>query len=185
MEDFYPMGDKLILTSEAISRIIDEFSQKIYNDIKGAEYAIVGVQTRGVELANRIKKRIKEISGKEPRSGILDITFFRDDLATRGYLPVIKETRIDFDINGMNVILVDDVIFTGRTTKAALETLMGFGRPKSIKLFVLVDRRNRELPIQPDYCGFTIDTEIDDEIKVHLKETDGLDDSVLLIKKTS
>jgi pyrimidine operon attenuation protein/uracil phosphoribosyltransferase len=177
------MSEKLILASDAIARIIDEYSQKIYDEIKGGEYAIIGVQTRGVELAKRIKKRIKEISGKEPRSGILDITFFRDDLSTRGYLPVIKETRIDFDINGMNVILVDDVIFTGRTTKAAIETLMGFGRPKSIRLFVLVDRGNRELPIQPDYCGFTISTGINDEIKVRLKETDSLDDSVILIKK--
>ncbi len=179
------MCENLILAGDAISRIIDEFSLKIYDEIKDGEFAIVGVQTRGVELANRLKKRIREISGKEPRSGILDITFYRDDLATRGYLPVIKETRIDFDINGMNIILVDDVIFTGRTTKAAIETLMGFGRPKSIRLFVLVDRRNRELPIQPDYCGFTINTDINDEIKVRLRETDGLDDSVILIKSKS
>lgn len=176
------MDENLILANDFIARIIDELSEKIYNDISGREYAIIGIQTRGVELANRIKKRIEELSGKKPRSGVLDITFYRDDLATRGYLPAIKETRIEFDITGMDIILVDDVIFTGRTAKAALETLTGFGRPRSIKLFVLIDRGNRELPIQPDYCGFSINTAIEDEIKVRLKDTDGIEDSVLLVK---
>ena len=177
------MGEKVVLESKKISRIIDDYAEKIYKDRGGNEFAIIGVQTRGVELANRIQKRIEDISGKEVKSGILDITFYRDDLATRGYLPVIKETRIEFDITGMTIILVDDVVFTGRTVKAALETLMGFGRPMAIKLFVLVDRGNRELPIQPDYCGFSVKTAIDDKIEVRLNETDGVEDSVVLCNK--
>ncbi len=177
------MGDRIVIESNDISRIIDEYSENIYKDINGSEFAVVGIQTRGIELAKRIINKIKEVSGNEVRNGILDITFYRDDLATRGYLPAIKETRIEFDITGMTIILVDDVIFTGRTIKAALETLMGFGRPRAIKLFALVDRGNRELPIQPDYCGFKIDTDVEDEIRVRLKETDNVEDSVVLCKK--
>ena len=126
--------------------------------------AIVGMQTRGVEIARRLKARIESISGRKVNEGIIDITFYRDDLATKGVLPVIKETRIGFDIRNMTILLVDDVIFTGRTTKAALETLTSFGRPKAIRLFVMVDRGNRELPIQPDYCGYRIRTGIKDAV---------------------
>jgi len=174
--------NKLILDAEDIEQIIEKYAEKIYNDLKSGDFAVVGIQTRGVELANRLRKRIEERFNLDIRSGILDITFFRDDLATRGYLPSIKETRIEFDINGLTVIIVDDVLFTGRTVKAALETLTGFGRPKAIRLFTLVDRGNRELPIRADYCGFTIDTEVTDEIQVRLKETDNTDDSVYLIR---
>ena len=178
------MTNKLILDSKAINQIIDDAAKNIFNDLKDkGEFAIVGVQTRGVELANRLRKKIESLSGKEIKSGILDITFFRDDLATRGYLPAIKETRIEFDINGIIIILVDDVLFTGRTTKAALETLTGFGRPKGIKLFALIDRGNRELPIQPDYPGFKVETHVTDEVQLRLNETDGVEDSVYLIKQ--
>ncbi|HPB83317.1 MAG TPA: bifunctional pyr operon transcriptional regulator/uracil phosphoribosyltransferase PyrR [Spirochaetota bacterium] len=144
------------------------------------DLAIVGIQTRGVELANRIKAKIETLSGKSIKSGILDITFYRDDIATRGVLPEIKETRIDFDISNMTILLVDDVIFTGRTTKAAIETLMSFGRPRAIRLFVLIDRGSRELPIQPDYCGYKTETTVHDKVKVRLQETDNLDDVVIL-----
>ncbi len=172
-----------ILKSKDISRIISDCSEKIYRDVGGSEFAVIGIQTRGVELADRIKNKIESLKGSIVENGILDITFYRDDLSTRGYLPVIKETKIEFDITGKTIILVDDVIFTGRTIKAALETLMSFGRPRAIKLFVLVDRGNRELPIHPDYCGFNIKTGIDDEIKVRLIETDKIEDSVVLCKK--
>lgn len=180
------MEEKKILNSKDIQRIIEETSGKIYKDIlrEGInKFAVVGIQTRGVELADRIRSNIEKLAGSSILSGILDITFFRDDLATRGYLPVIKETRINFDITGMTILIVDDVLFTGRTTKAALETLTGFGRPRAIRLFVLVDRGNRELPIQPDYCGFNIDTGINDEIRVLLKGHDNVEDSVVLRRK--
>ncbi len=172
-----------ILKSKDISRIISDCSEKIFRDVGNSEFAVIGIQTRGVELADRIKNKIESLKDSIVENGILDITFYRDDLSTRGYLPVIKETKIEFDITGKTIILVDDVIFTGRTIKAALETLMSFGRPRAIKLFVLVDRGNRELPIHPDYCGFSIKTGIDDEIKVRLIETDNVEDSVVLCKK--
>jgi pyrimidine operon attenuation protein / uracil phosphoribosyltransferase len=177
------MDKKLILNSDDIKQIIEKNSIEIYNNLKIKDkFAIVGIQTRGVELANRIGKKIESLSGREVLKGVLDITFFRDDLATRGYLPAIKETRIEFDINGITIIIVDDVLFTGRTIKAALETLTGFGRPNMIKLFTLVDRKNRELPIQPDYCGYIIDTSTKDEVQVRLREIDNEEDSVYLVK---
>jgi pyrimidine operon attenuation protein/uracil phosphoribosyltransferase len=175
------MPENVILTRGDIERIIIENSEKIFHDIKNLdEFAIVGIQTRGVELAKRIKNIIEELSGKKIRFGTLDITFYRDDLSTRGVLPVIKETRIEFNITKIVILLVDDVIFTGRTTKAALETLTSFGRPHAIKLFVLIDRGNRELPIHPDYCGYRIKTLVDDKVKVRLAEVDGIEDTVLL-----
>ena len=119
-------------------------------------------------------------SGKKIQSGTLDNTFYRDDLATRGVLPAIKETLIEFDISNMTILLVDDVIFTGRTVRAAMETLTSFGRPRAIRLFVLIDRGNRELPIQPDYCGYKISTDIKDAIEVILQSDNPANDTVLL-----
>lgn len=172
---------KRVLDSSQVQKIIEELSQKIYDDLKDIDRcAIVGIQTRGVELARRIRQNLERLSGKEVKSGTIDITFYRDDLATRGVLPVLKETKIEFNITNMDVIMVDDVIFTGRTTKAALETLTAFGRPRSIKLFVLVDRGNREMPIQPDYCGYTQKTGIKDIVQVRLKEIDDVEDGVYL-----
>ena len=179
------MTERILLNTDDVQKIVLDYSQKIYTDVMGIKavdtFAIVGLQTRGVELAKRLQRRIEELSGSVIKSGILDITFHRDDLATRGVLPSIKETRIEFDISNMIILLVDDVIYSGRTAKAALETLMTFGRPSHIKLFSLIDRGNRELPIQPDYCGYRVDTKPGDTIKVLLKEIDGVDDSVLLV----
>jgi pyrimidine operon attenuation protein / uracil phosphoribosyltransferase len=176
------MAKKVLLDSRDISVIINRLSEEIYRDIDDVgRFAVVGLQTGGVELARRIRKRIEELSGKQIQSGILDITFYRDDLATRGVLPSIKETSIAFDIATMTILLVDDVIFTGRTIKAALETLTSFGRPKAIRLFVLVDRGNREMPIQPDYCGFKTDTGIRDNIEVVIREDTPAGDSVIMI----
>lgn len=178
------MGTTVLLQSRDIAEIIDRLSGQVYNDLDDIdEFAVVGLQTGGVELARRIRGRIGELSGKPVRSGTLDITFYRDDLATRGVLPSIKETSIAFDISNMTILLVDDVIFTGRTTKAALETLTSFGRPKAIRLFVMVDRGNRELPIQPDYCGYRIRTGIKDEIEVILSAETPAGDSVVIHKE--
>ncbi|MCP4130631.1 MAG: bifunctional pyr operon transcriptional regulator/uracil phosphoribosyltransferase PyrR [bacterium] len=177
---------KTLLNEDDIENIISEISQKIYEEYKNLididHFAIIGVQTRGVEIANRIKEKIENLSSKELPFGTLDITFHRDDIATRGILPVIKETRIEFDITKMTILLVDDVIFTGRTMKAALETLMTFGRPSAIRLFELIDRGNRELPIQPDYCGYQLKTSLGDLVKVRLIDTDGIEDSVVLVE---
>lgn len=177
------MTEKELLSGQDISRIVADLSKKIYEDIEDIErFAVVGIQSSGVELASRINKEIEFLSGKKVKQGILDITFYRDDLATRGILPVIKETRIDFNISKMTILLVDDVIFTGRTTKAALETIMSFGRPSSIKLFCLIDRGNRELPIQPDYCGYTVQTTFEDKINVMLQGDGEAGDSVIMVE---
>ncbi|MCL1834355.1 MAG: bifunctional pyr operon transcriptional regulator/uracil phosphoribosyltransferase PyrR [Leptospirales bacterium] len=175
-------SEEKILNKEDIDNIIIESANEIFNDIEDlSNFAIIGIHTRGVELAARIRREIERISGREIKHGTLDISFYRDDLATRGKLPVLKETLIEFNINNIHILLVDDVLFSGRTTKAALETLTAFGRPYTIKLFVLVDRGGRELPIQPDYCGFKIKTEQNDQVNVRLLQIDNVEDSVYLV----
>jgi pyrimidine operon attenuation protein/uracil phosphoribosyltransferase len=172
--------EKILMNKQQIDESIKKISTDIINEFGDmANVTLVGIQTRGVEIAKRIKKLLELHGGNEIKMGTLDITFYRDDLATRGVIPAIKDTIIEFNITKKIVILVDDVIFTGRTTKAALETLMSFGRPQIIRLAVLVDRGNRELPIQPDYCGIKINTKLNDKVKVRLKETDGIEDTVL------
>lgn len=172
--------EKVLLNHQQIDDSIKQISDDIVKEFGDlANVALVGIQTRGVQIAKRIKRNLEAGSGKEIKLGTLDITFYRDDLASRGVLPAIKETRIEFNITKKNIILVDDVIFTGRTTKAALETLMSFGRPHIIRLAVLVDRCNRELPIQPDYCGIKVSSKLNEQVKVRLKETDGVEDTVI------
>ncbi len=174
------MNERVVLTSAEIRRSIDDLSKKICADIVDInKFAIVAVQTGGVEIARRLRENIEKAMGQHVKNGIIDITFHRDDIATRGMLPVIKETRIGFDITDMTILLVDDVIFTGRSVKAALETLTTFGRPKMIKLFVLIDRGNRELPIQPEYCGHVLKTGIKDNVQVQLSEQKSEDDKVI------
>ncbi len=174
------MGTTVLLHSRDIAEIIERLSEQIYRDLGSAEkFAVVGMQTGGVELARRIRTRIEQLSGRQIQSGTIDITFYRDDLATRGALPSIKETAISFDISTMTILLVDDVIFTGRSAKAALETLTSFGRPKAIRLFALVDRGNRELPIQPDYCGYRVRTGLKDNVEVVISEKSPADDIVI------
>jgi pyrimidine operon attenuation protein/uracil phosphoribosyltransferase len=175
------MAGRVLLRSADIDAIINTHSEQVYRDVRDFDkFAVVGLQIGGVELARRIRKRLEALSSTKIQSGTLDITFYRDDLATRGVLPSIKETLIEFDISTMTILLVDDVIFTGRTVKAAMETLTSFGRPKAIRLFVLVDRGNRELPVQPDYCGFKIQTDVKDSIEVVLYEDDPGKDTVIL-----
>ncbi len=179
------MKGKIILTHGRIEEIIEELSQKVYGDFGDYEnFAIIGIQSGGVYIANKVRNKIEKLSGKKIKSGELDITFHRDDLATRGKLPEIKETRIDFDISDMIILMVDDVLYTGRTTKAAIETLMTYGRPKIIKLFVLVDRGNRELPFQADYCGYTIETGYNERVEVNFSENDADENSVILYSES-
>ena len=176
------MSQKTLLDSVAIQTVVKDLSQKVLNEISDLDkFAVVGIQSSGIILADRIIKNIEKSAGKSLKQGKLDITFYRDDLATRGMLPIIRETLINFNINNLNVLLVDDVIFTGRTVKAAIETLMSFGRPASIKFLCLADRGNRELPIQPDYCGTIVKTEIKDMVNVYLHESDASKDEVVLV----
>jgi len=143
---------------------------------------LVGVRTRGVPLARRLAARMKEASGFEPPVGALDITLYRDDLTTVGPQPVLKGTDIPTSIDGRTVVLVDDVLFTGRTVRAALDELIDFGRPARIELAVLVDRGHRELPIHADYAGKTLTTTREEVVQVRLKEEDG-DDRVVLLER--
>ena len=141
---------------------------------------IIGIRTRGVYIAERIASEIERLEGIKPPMGILDISFYRDDLMRKSEWPNVKKTEIPFPVEDKKVILVDDVLYTGRTTRAAIDEIMDYGRPSSIQLVVLVDRGLRELPIQPDYAGSKLVTLSSEEVKVHLKEADGRDEVVIV-----
>ncbi len=144
--------------------------------------AIVGIRTRGVIIGERILKLIEKLEGVKLNFGILDITLYRDDLSTIGPNPVVKGTEIDFDVTGKDIILVDDVLFSGRTVRAALDSIIDFGRPNTIQLLVLIDRGHRELPIHADYVGKTLPTSKREIVEVRLKEIDGSDE-VLIVEE--
>jgi len=165
--------------SRTLSRMAHEILER-HPDIRGT--VLVGVRTRGVPLARRLAARMKEASGFEPPVGALDITLYRDDLTTVGPQPVLKGTDIPTSIDGRTVVLVDDVLFTGRTVRAALDQLIDFGRPARIELAVLVDRGHRELPIRADYAGKTMTTAREEVVQVLLEEEDGRD-AVLLLER--
>ena len=174
-----------LLDSDSIARKTVEIVEKILSDLKGAPLpAIIGIHTRGAYLAKRIADAIKSRTGKEVVMGTLDITLYRDDLDTKPRQPVLKGTSILFDIEDKEVLLVDDVLFTGRTIRAALDALADLGRPSRVRLVTLVDRGNRELPICPDYTGLTIHAESDEFVKVQLKEVDGVDRVLIIKRKT-
>lgn len=145
--------------------------------------AIVGMQTRGVPIASRIRKYINEYYQKELPFGVLDVTFYRDDFRSAMKMPTVKVTEIPFDIYGKDLILVDDVLYTGRTVRSAMDALTSYGRPKSIRFCCMVDRGHRELPVTADYVGVNIPTHINEEVRVHVAELDG-DDAVYLIEMT-
>ncbi|MFZ5515569.1 MAG: bifunctional pyr operon transcriptional regulator/uracil phosphoribosyltransferase PyrR [Candidatus Zhuqueibacterota bacterium] len=171
-----------IIDQVGLKRTILRLAHEILERNKGSEKLIlVGVRTRGVYVAQRILKEVEKIEKKKIPLGILDITMYRDDFRQRLKQPIVQQTDIPFDIDEKTVVLVDDVLYTGRTTRAALEALMSFGRPAKIQLAVLVDRGHRELPIKPDYVGKNIPTSIGEEIQVKMIEVDD-DDCVLLVE---
>lgn len=168
------------LTKEEIARAVTRISHEILERNKGSEdLAIIGIRTRGYVLAERIMGSINQIDGARLPVGALDITLYRDDLSVISEQPVIHKTEIDFDIEGKRIILVDDVLYTGRTIRCALDALIDFGRPKSIQLAILVDRGHRELPIRADYVGKNLPTSQKELVQVKLEETDG-EDSVFI-----
>ena len=171
-----------IIDKEGLHRTITRLSHEIIERNRGADkIAIVGIRTRGVTLAKRLVKKIKEIEGKQVPLGALDVTLYRDDFRKRLKQPVVQLTDIPFEIDNIDVILVDDVLYTGRTTRAAIEALMEFGRPSSVQLAVLVDRGHRELPIHADYVGKNIPTSLGEEVQLKLVESDD-EDCVFLVK---
>ena len=177
---------KQVLDRDGVQRAIIRIAHEILERNQGTQdLMLVGIRTRGVHLASRLQKQIQTIEKKEIASGVLDITLYRDDLGEIGARPEIRETIIPDDITGKTVILVDDVLYTGRTIRAALDALVDFGRPRAIQLAVLIDRGHRELPIKADYIGKNIPTSKDEEVTVHLDEADKNDEVVVKEKKKS
>jgi len=165
----------------AMSRALTRIAHEIIECNKGTDkLALVGVQRRGVPLARRISENIRSVEGVKLPVGILDITFYRDDLSLLDSHPVIKGTDIPFAIDGKTVVLIDDVLFTGRTVRAAIEALMDMGRADRIQLAVMVDRGHRELPFRADFVGKNVPTSLDETVQVMLEEQDGLDQIVIL-----
>ena len=168
------MTDKaIIMDDQAIKRALTRVAHEIVERNKGVgDVVLVGIRTRGVPLAQRIAGEIKRIEGVDLPVGILDITLYRDDLSTLAYQPIVHETQISFSINDKKIVLVDDVLFTGRTVRAALDALIDIGRPASIQLAVLIDRGHRELPIRADYVGKNVPTSSKEIVSVQLTATD-------------
>ncbi|MDX6508596.1 MAG: pyrimidine operon attenuation protein / uracil phosphoribosyltransferase [Gaiellaceae bacterium] len=180
-------SDRVLLDADALSRTLSRIAHEI---IEGNpeldDVALVGIHTRGVPLAQRLRRLIEERAGEAPDLGTVDITFYRDDVAVRGgeapihAQPVVRSTALDFPLEGKSVVLVDDVLYTGRTIRAAIEAIFDYGRPARVQLAVLADRGHRELPIRPDYVGKNLPTSRGERIQVQLVEIDEVD-RVLLV----
>jgi pyrimidine operon attenuation protein/uracil phosphoribosyltransferase len=172
----------VVMDADRISRTLTRIAHEIVERNRGVEeLAIVGVRTRGVFIAKRLAQTLKEITGHSSPTGALDITLYRDDLMRHsvGPQPLVRRTEIPFSIDNHKILLVDDVLYTCRTTRAALDALIDFGRPKAIQLIVLVDRGHRELPIKADYVGKNLSTAPDESVQVRLQEIDGQDEVLL------
>lgn len=166
----------IILSKDEMNRALTRIAHEIIERNKGAQnLAIVGIHTRGIPLARRLAQKINELENTQVPCGVVDITLYRDDLSEVAERPVIRHTDIPFELTQQNVILVDDVLYTGRTVRAALDALIDLGRPSSIQLAVLVDRGHRELPIRADYIGKNLPTGKHEIIKVKTQESDGID----------
>jgi pyrimidine operon attenuation protein/uracil phosphoribosyltransferase len=173
-----------IIDEEGLTRIITRMAHEILEKNKGSQnLVLMGMKTRGEFLGQRIFEKIKEIEKIELPNGVLDVTLYRDDFRTRLKQPQVSVSNITFDINEKDVIIIDDVLYTGRTVRSALNALMDFGRPRTIQLCVLVDRGHRELPIRADYIGKNIPTSNQEEIKVKMKEIDG-EDAIYLMENS-
>jgi pyrimidine operon attenuation protein / uracil phosphoribosyltransferase len=164
--------------SRSLARIAHEILERNATPLGHDELALVGIRTRGVPIARRLAQIIRDLIGRDVPTGALDITLYRDDLMRHavGPQPVIRRTEIPFSIDDKRILLVDDVLYTGRTIRAALDALIDFGRPKSIQLVVLVDRGHRELPIKADYVGKNLPTSLSQSVQVHLEDVDGRDE---------
>ncbi|WP_124727690.1 bifunctional pyr operon transcriptional regulator/uracil phosphoribosyltransferase PyrR [Staphylospora marina] len=172
------MNGKVILDEAAIRRALTRIAHEILERNKGVEDCVlVGIRTRGIHLAQRLSERIRQIEGRTVPIGELDITLYRDDLTEKADLPEIRGTHVP-EIRGKKVILVDDVLYTGRTVRAAMDALVDLGRPQMIQLAVLIDRGHREFPIRPDYVGKNVPTSRKEIVSVALRESDGVEDHV-------
>ncbi|HVD25129.1 MAG TPA: bifunctional pyr operon transcriptional regulator/uracil phosphoribosyltransferase PyrR [Gaiellaceae bacterium] len=180
-------SSKTLLDEAAIAKSLTRIAHEV---IEGnpdlGDVALVGIHTRGVPLAHRLRRLIHELSGQEPALGSLDITFYRDDVQVRAGepprhpQPLVRSTKLDFPLEGRTVVLVDDVLYTGRTIRAAIDALFDYGRPARVQLACLADRGHRELPIRPDYVGKNLPTARSERIQVHLVEVDEVDEVLLV-----
>ena len=172
----------VVMDAERIARALTRIAHEVVERNRGAaDVALVGIRTRGVPIARRIARHLAAIDGREVPAGNLDITLYRDDLMRQpvGPQPVLRRTEIPFSIDDRRILLVDDVLYSGRTTRAALDALIDFGRPRRIQLAVLVDRGHRELPIKADYVGRNVPTSLRESVRVKLAEVDGVDEVVV------
>jgi pyrimidine operon attenuation protein / uracil phosphoribosyltransferase len=174
---------KVLLDAEAIGRTLSRIAHEIIEANPDLDQvALIGIHTRGVPLAHRLRRLIAERAEREPALGTVDITFYRDDVHVRGReaplhpQPVVRATKLDFPLEGMTCVLVDDVLYTGRTIRAAIDALFDYGRPACVQLAVLADRGHRELPIRPDYVGKNLPTSRQERVNVRVEELDGVDE---------
>jgi pyrimidine operon attenuation protein/uracil phosphoribosyltransferase len=176
-------ADKVIMTAPEMKRALARIAHELAEHNHGVNNVVlIGLQTRGIPLARRLADLLGELEGVDVPLGEMDITFYRDDLASRPLRPEVRQTDIPVDLNDVDVVIVDDVLYTGRTIRAALDELMDFGRPRTVQLAVLVDRGHRELPIRADYVGKNVPTSRDEEVRVRLVEVDGQDEVVIARK---
>jgi pyrimidine operon attenuation protein/uracil phosphoribosyltransferase len=175
------MNNKVVLDGPDIARTIVRIAHQIVEQTEGEEIAIVGIHRRGAVLARRLAAQVSELLGREVPLGELDISFYRDDVAMRdpARQPVVHASKIDFPIDGTTLILVDDVLYTGRTVRAAIDALFDYGRPRRVQLAVLADRGHRELPIRPDYVGKNLPTSHYERVYVRVAEIDDVDEVVI------
>ena len=176
------MPEAVVMSPDDVRRAVVRIAHEIVEQNRGShDLMLVGMRTRGVPLAQRLAAAISEFEGEKVPVGTLDIGLYRDDLAG-GARPLMRPTNIPVNIQGLRIVLVDDVLYTGRTIRAAMDALNDFGRPREIQLAVLIDRGHRELPIRADYVGKNVPTSMDEEVDVRLTEIDGVDDVALLRK---
>lgn len=173
-----------IIDKDGIRRALTRIAHEIIERNKGTDdLVLIGIRRRGVPLAKRLAEKIKVIEGSQVQVGVLDITLYRDDLSTLSHQPVVRQTEVNFPVKGKKVILVDDVLYTGRTIRAALDAIMDLGRPRNIQLAALIDRGHRELPIRADYVGKNVPSSRRELVAVRLVEMDG-EDEVVILEKT-
>jgi len=178
-----PLDWQLVCDEETISRCLARISYEILEKDRDLEkLAIVGIRTAGEFLAQRVRKRIEEIEKRRISHGVIDITLYRDDLLNSNQQPLLKGTELPFQITGSRIVLIDDVLFTGRTVRAALDAIIDFGRPSCVELGVLIDRGHKELPIRADYVGKNLPTSRKESVKIRLKESGYINDGVYLVR---
>jgi pyrimidine operon attenuation protein/uracil phosphoribosyltransferase len=182
MADQAAVTREVIFDADSMREALRAMAARLLASARADQISLVGIQRRGVPLAQRLRQELAPTNPEGIPLGILDITLYRDDLSSLGPQPIVGPTHIPFDVDGHTIVLVDDVLFTGRTVRAALEALLAFGRPRAVRLAVLVDRGHREIPIQADVAGFTVETTPGQVVEVHLAEIDG-DDGIELVTR--